>query len=88
MQVVGRPVERIDDPHGIGFTLLAGFLGEDRMVGIVVLDDFDDGGLGGAVDIADEIVMAFLLNLELVELVEIPDKYGAATARCHHGHIL
>ena len=88
MQIVGRSVERINDPHGIGLTLHTRLLGEDRVVGIVVLDDLDDGGLGGAIDIADKIVMPFLLNLELVQLVEVPDEDGAATACCHHSHIL
>ena len=42
MQEIGRAVERIDNPDGIGFALRTGFLCEDRVVGVVVLDDFDD----------------------------------------------
>ena len=88
VQEIGRAVERVDDPDGIGFALCAGFLGEDRVVGVVILDDFDDRVFCSTVGVTDEIVVSFLLDIELVELVEMPDEDGAATACCHHGHIL
>ena len=88
MQEIGRAVERVDDPDSVRFALCAGFLGEDRVVGVVILDDFDDRVFCCAVGITDEIVVSFLFDIELVELVEMPDEYGAATACCHHGHIL
>ena len=87
VQEVGRAVERIDNPDRVGFTTRAGLFGEDGVVGVVVVNDLDDRGFGGTVDLADEIVVSFLLDLELVELVVMPDQYGAATACCHHGHI-
>ena len=70
VQVVRRAVERIDDPLVLVVAARAAFLGEDRVLGVVVADDLDDRGLGGLVDLRDELVAAFLDDLERLELVE------------------
>ena len=92
---ISRAIQRVNDPDVLrgcqGFTFgthgKTGFLGKDSVVRVVVTNDLDDRFFRGAVRVTDEIVMSFFLDLELVEFVEIPDEYGAATARCHHGHI-
>ena len=62
MQVVGRAVERIDNPDVVRFTDNAGLLGEKRVIGIVLEDRIDDGLLGRVVGVADEIVMPLALD--------------------------
>ena len=58
------------------------------MVGIVLVDDLDDGGFGGAVRVTDEIVMPLLFDAQLVESIEVSQQDAAAATRGHHGHIL
>ena len=59
------------------------------MIGVVILDDLDDRGLGGLVDLRDELVAAFLDDLERLELVHLAnhDLAGAAgRANCNVDH--
>ena len=81
VQVVRRSVERIDDPLILVVAGRAAFLGEDRMVGIVVADDLDDRGFGGLIDLRDELVAAFLDDLERLELVHLANHDLAGAAR-------
>ena len=88
MQEIRGAVQGVDDPDRVGVAADAGFLGEDGVVGIVFLDFLDHGRLGRAIGVTDEIVVSLLLDLDLVEFVEVPDKDCATAARRHHGHIL
>ena len=58
----------------------AALLCEDRVIGVVVTDDLDDGGFGGLVDLRHEFVAAFLDDLQRLELVHLAnhDLSGAA----------
>ena len=89
VQVVRRAVERIDDPLVLVVAGRAAFFGEDRVIGVVILDDLDDRGFGGLVDLRDEFVAAFLDDLERLELVHLAnhDLAGAARrANCNVDH--
>ncbi len=87
VQVVGRSIERIDDPQIVGVALLAAFLSENGVLGIVSLNHGYDRFLGIAVCFADEIVAALYLNLELFEFVEIAEKCVSSAPRSHDCHI-
>ena len=67
--------------------LRAAFLGEDGVVGIVLVDDVDDLALGGAVDLADKVVAALGGDREALEPVEAADDDFAGAARGAHGDI-
>jgi tRNA (cytidine32/uridine32-2'-O)-methyltransferase len=56
VQIVGRSVERIDDPDSVAFTLQSAFLTEDCVVGMKATDFFYNGLLAGPVDFTDVIV--------------------------------
>ena len=58
------------------------------MIRVVLLDDFDDGVFRGAVRLADEIVVTFPLDLDLVETIQVAQEDTAPASRGHHGHIL
>ena len=68
MQVVGGAVERIDDPDRVGLALDTAFLGVNRVIGIVLENAVDDGLFGRPICFTDVIVMALLLDLELLEV--------------------
>jgi hypothetical protein len=89
VQVIGGAVERINDPDSVGsrVTALAGLFGDDRMLGIVLLNDVDDSALGGTICLADVIVMAFDLDFEPFQLDQVSDQHGTCTARGHYRDI-
>jgi hypothetical protein len=58
MQVVCCAVERIDDPDGVGFAARAGFLGQDGVVRIMLVNGLDDRALGVQIGVTDVIVAA------------------------------
>jgi hypothetical protein len=64
VQEVGRAVERVDDPHRVAVAARAALLGEERMAGVVALDDADDLGLRGLVDLGDEVIAALGRDLQ------------------------
>ena len=79
---VGGAVERVDDPGVLVFRaarVLARFLGEDRVVGVRLAHNADDGRFGGLVDLGDEIVGALGLHLEAArDDCAIDERSGAA----------
>src|SRR5690606_4775516 len=48
---------------------LATFLGQDTVGGIRLLQYLDDARLGGAVDFTDKVVAAFLLHLDVLNIL-------------------
>jgi hypothetical protein len=72
-------VQRVDDPAEFVRVDGAGLLGEDRVVGVRLVDDVDDRGLGGLVDLGDEVVGALRAHHELraVERGAVDDRAGA-----------
>ena len=87
VQEIRRAVERVDDPDGLRFPLHTAFLCEDGVVGIVLVDDLDHGAFRGAIGVADVIVVAFLLDLQLVEVGQVAHQRTARAPRGHHCHI-
>ena len=87
VQVIGRSIQWIDDPHRVGFALGATFLGEDGMIRIMSLNGLDDGALGSKIGITDEIVRNFLLVLELIQVIDFSDERITGTACRHHRYI-
>ena len=73
MNVVGRPVEGIDDPFVFMVALPTALLGKDRVVGIEVVNDLDNRCLGEVIDLGDELVAALLGDLQRIELIEVPN---------------
>jgi hypothetical protein len=72
---VGGAVERIDDPDIVavlGAARRARFLGEDAVPGIGAEQHVDDRGLGGVVDLGDEIVRRLSVDLQPVEVERGP----------------
>ena len=74
MQVIGRAIERIDNPDGVGLALCAAFLGEYGMIRIMLEDAIDDGFFSRVIGIADEVVVPFLLDFQLVEVDHFSDQ--------------
>ena len=89
MQVIGRAVERVDYPDCIRILVAQRprLLGEYRVLRIVLVDDIDDGAFGGAVRLADVIVTALLLHLELLELHHVADERAAGATRGHYRYV-
>jgi hypothetical protein len=74
-------VERVDDPLVLGLVVrLAGFFGEDGVIGVGGLQRVDDRRFRCLVDLRDEIVVLFLADLNQVEIERRPvdDLRGAA----------
>jgi len=70
VQVICCAVEGVDNPEMIRFTLATRFLRLNGVVRVVFVNNLDDGGFGGEIRRANEIVMAFLFNSQLVAFVE------------------
>ena len=87
MQEVGGAVERIDDPDRVVLAAAAALLGEDRVLGIVLVDDVDDLALGGAIDLADVVVAALGGDLQALEPHQAAHDDLAGAARGAHGNV-
>ena len=78
VQEIGRAVERIDDPERVVVAAAAALLGEDGVLGVVLMNDFDDGPLGGAVDLTDVVVASFEVTLRALQTRQAADDDFAA----------
>src|SRR3984957_1331347 len=87
VQEVGGAVERIDDPDGIVVAAAAAFLGQDRVLGIVLVNNVDDVALSGAVDFADVVVATLGGDLQALQPYQAADDHLAGAARGAHGDI-
>ena len=67
MQKIGGAIERIDDPHEFILAAAARLFGEHRVLRITAANGRDDVRFGLAVDIRDEIIAAFGVDLERIE---------------------
>ena len=59
----------------------------DCMVGVVLVDDFDDLLFGLAIGVADVIVIALLLDVEFFELVQVSHERSAGAPRRHNRYV-
>ena len=67
LEVVQRPIQRVDDPGELAVaSLFSRFFRQNSMVWVGFADLFNNNRLGGAIDVGDKIVSAFFLYLELV----------------------
>ena len=81
--IVGRAVERVDDP---GRLLLArpaaAFLGEQSVVGIELANRRDDRPLGGAVHLGHEVTLSLSGHFQIRHPRVIAQNDVAGPARC------
>ena len=85
---IGRAVDRIDDPYELGVRIGgAAFLAEDAVIGIGAHDGVDDRVLGGAVDLRDEVVLGFLLDLERRDAVHRASDDASGPTRGAQGDV-
>src|SRR5690606_1494983 len=82
VHVVRRAVERIDDPRILVLADRAALLGEDRVIGVVILDDPDEGFLGKQLDLRAVVVPALIRDLQGVELVPLANHHFAGAPGC------
>ena len=87
VQIVRRPVERIDDPLVLVLARGAAFFGEDRVVGIVILDDLDDRLFGQLVDTRDVVAAPLLGHFQGLELIDVTYHELAGSASCADGDV-
>ena len=73
VQIIGGAVQRVDDPFALALALGAAFLGQDRVIGVRAVNDAYDLGLGGAIDFGDEVIRRLVLDIEPVNLLEVPE---------------
>ena len=84
MDEIGRAVERVDYPLIFVRALLATFLGQYRVLGIVIVDDLDNGFLGAVIDFGHVFVAILLGDFERLELVELPNhEFACPTGSAH-----
>lgn len=69
MQEVGGAVQGVDHPDKVITLVLPAFFGEYRVLGISGTDDVDDFPFGGAVYITGKVVFAFLVDIQLADVV-------------------
>ncbi len=73
MQEVCRAVQGVDDPAQPLSRPApeTAFLGEDGMVGVDRMDDFEDGLFGSPVHLAHEVVAGFFLDPEVLDPIHL-----------------
>ena len=88
MQVVGRPIQRVDYPgkfiRRVGFAV---FLAKDAVMWISVVQYVDDGCLGFAIYVGDEIVSAFFLDLQAFQPIHRAQHNLASLPRSPQPHV-
>jgi hypothetical protein len=80
MHEIRRAIERVDDPHELAVAARAGFLAENRVIRIVLVNGLDDVPLGRHVDFGDEIVLALCFHVQAMQPIHSTndDLSGAA----------
>jgi hypothetical protein len=81
VQEVRRPIERVDDPHGLVVPCGTAFFGQESVVRVVLADDGDDLRLRLGIDLTHEVVTALGRDGERFQAVQIPDNDLASAAR-------
>ena len=71
VNVVRRAVEGVDNPLEVVRTLSAALFSEYRVIGVVLVNDLDDGLLSAMIDLRHELVSTLVRDLEPVKLVQM-----------------
>jgi hypothetical protein len=87
VQKVRRPVERIDDPHGIVVPAGTAFFRQKGVIRVVLADDRDDLRLRLGIDLGYEVVPALGRDREGFEAIEVADDDFAGPPRGPNGDI-
>src|SRR5258708_40302868 len=87
MQKIGGASERNDDPHEFMLAAAARVLGQNRVLRVAAANRRDDVRFRRAVDIRDEIIAAFAVDLQGIEAREALYDQIAGAPRGAHGDI-
>ena len=84
-QIIVRAVERIDDPHLVGFAGRAGFFAEEGVIRIRLAQLLDDLGLGHLVDFAHVVVPRLFLDGKSFDAIDVAKDDVSGGACGAHG---
>ena len=87
MKIVGGAVQRVDDPLVLVLAPRSALFGQDRMLGMVLVDHVDDGLFRQPVHFADKLVAPLVHNLQRLQPIDVAHHDGAGFAGGANGDI-